>query len=168
MQTKNFPGDFEVNAMVIYLADIPACFLAGIFIQRIKMKTLLYGFYTLQITCALAIVIWFGCDGDPGPIFPVLAALSRIGVEGAFVVAWIEHPKMFPTLFAVTSMGISNLVSRSIGLFAPLAAEIDYPIPMVMFIAVSAFAFVATFFIIDDRDPPKTAKDLSQKEPVKD
>lgn len=86
---------------------------------------------------------------NPGYFFPVLVALARVGVQGTFTSVWITHPKMFPTLFAVTSIGISNIFSRSVVILAPMVAEIGYPTPMVIFTVINLIAAVSSLFLID-------------------
>ena len=73
----------------------------------------------------------------------------RMGLTAAFTAVYINHPKMFPTLFAATSIGITNLIARSIMIFAPFVAEISYPTPMIIFSILSFMAFLSSYFILD-------------------
>ena len=59
---------------------------------------------------------------------------------------------MFPTMFAVTSMGIANLFSRTVGIFASVVAELPYPTPMIIFTAVNIVAGISALFIIDVKE----------------
>ena len=87
---------------------------------------------------------------NSGWIFPVLVGLARLGVVGTFCSLWISHPRMFPTFFAATSMGIANFASRSIVIMAPMVAEIAYPIPIVVFTSLTILSGISSLFIIEN------------------
>ena len=62
----------------------------------------------------------------------------------------MTHPSYFPTLFAVTSMGIANIVTRIIVTMAPMAAELDFPTPVIIFTLLQFVACASSLFINDD------------------
>ena len=62
---------------------------------------------------------------------------------------FVYHPKMFPTLFGATSLGISNLFARTIVISAPMIAEFDYPTPIVFFAALNIIAMSSSLFLKD-------------------
>ena len=65
---------------------------------------------------------------------------------------------MFPTLFAVTSMGISNIFSRSLVILAPMVAEVKYPTPIILYTVLNIIACICSTFIIDasSKESPAT------------
>jgi len=85
----------------------------------------------------------------------VLVGLARLGVASTFASLYMAHPQFFPTLFAVTSMGISNLVCRIAVIFAPYMAEVSFPTPIIVFTVLQIAAAVASVFIIT----PESRKD---------
>ena len=67
---------------------------------------------------------------------------------------------MFPTLFVVTSMGISNFVSRGFVILAPLVAEIAFPTPIIIFTALAILSGISAIFIIEtDKNPNPSLAD---------
>jgi len=73
---------------------------------------------------------------NSGVEMPILTACAHVGVSCIGTTLYMTHPDYFPTLFAVTSMGIANFASRSSVIAAPLIAEIDYPSPMILFVCL--------------------------------
>ena len=104
---------------------------------------------------------------DPGISFPFLIGVARGGSIAVFVTVWVAHPKMFPTLFAVTSMGISNIFSRSFVIFAPIVAEVEHPTPIILYTVLNIIACICSMFIIDDpkqETPAMKDRDSEPKE----
>lgn len=56
-------------------------------------------------------------------------------------------------------MGIANLFSRTVGIFASVVAELAYPTPMIIFTGVNIVAGISALFIID-------VKEVKQKESI--
>ena len=94
-------------------------------------------------------MILFIDHADPGWLMFVLVGCCRFGVAGAFVGVWVNHAKMFPTLFVATSMGISNIFARIVVIFAPMIAEVTYPIPVIIFTILNVCAVASSLFLVD-------------------
>ena len=148
IQLKNFPGVFEINMIVMFSTDIPATLFAGYLITELRAKVVFMTFFAMQSVAGLCILLFTNAQ-DPGVAFPLLIAIARVGVSGARLAVWAIHPKLFPTLFAVTSMGITNIVSRILVILAPMAAELAYPTPIIMFTILNIVAFFSSSFIIE-------------------
>ena len=73
----------------------------------------------------------------------------RFGLAGVLISVWINHAKMFPTLFVATSMGISNIIARVIVIAAPIVAEVTFPIPVIVFTALNVLAGASSLFLVD-------------------
>ena len=86
----------------------------------------------------------------PSKMLPVLIMIARGGASAMFCSVYSLHPKMFPTLFSVTSIGICNFVCRTGLIFAPIIAEIAYPTPMIVFTVLSMIALICSQFIVQD------------------
>ena len=145
-QVKYFPGSFDVNTIAMFGSDIPFCLLAGFLISILQTRTVFMIFHTIQIFASLTVLAFIDPD-NPGLAFPFLIALARGGVIATFVTVWVAHPKMFPTLFAVTSMGISNIFSRSIVILAPMIAEVAFPTPIIIFAVLNIISCISSWFI---------------------
>ena len=56
-----------------------------------------------------------------------------------------NDPKTFPLLKRTTAIGICNFVARLATVFAPLAAELDRPIPISIVIALTTIGLITSF-----------------------
>jgi len=163
LQVKYFPGDFATNMMVLTGSDIPATLLAGYLVNHYKPKTIFVMFFSLQSAAGMTILLFIS-SSNPGWMFPALVACARVGVVGAFTAVWVLHPRMFPTLFAATSMGIANFVSRGMVIMAPIVAEIAYPTPIVVFTIMTILAgFSSTFLLDQSSSVPSSKEDKTAK-----
>ena len=145
---KYFPGDFNMNNFVMFGSDIPGVLSAGWLCQRWKPKFFFSIYFGIQIVAGLSILLFIDHE-NPSWLMFVLVGCCRFGVAGAFVGVWINHAKMFPTLFVATSMGISNFFARVTVISAPMVAEVTYPIPVVIFTIFVIVAGVSSLFLVD-------------------
>lgn len=158
LQVKYFPGNFTVNMIVMFGTDIPAAILAGYFIPRFQAKILFVVFFALQSFAGMAILLGMGASTSQSWVFPALVAIGRFGNTACFTGIWIAHPKMFPTLFAVTSLGISNFAARTFVIIAPIVAEIPFPLPMIVYTILTLLGGIASLFIVEKPNDEETAK----------
>ena len=84
---------------------------------------------------------------EPGWTFIALIGLIRLTQHCGLVILCATHPTMFPTLFVATSEGLSNLFARIAVTMAPLLAEVDFPLPLLILSGFTGIAFIANFFI---------------------
>ena len=120
-------------------------------------------FFVLATLSSLCLVT-FADTENPGSEMTVYIVLIRLGLSAAFCAVYINHPKMFPTLFAGTSIGITNLIARSVMIFAPFVAEISFPTPMIIFAILSLIATISSYFILDLNTDEKES---DENEPIK-
>ena len=130
---KYIPGDFENNAIVMSGTDILSPTLAGVLIGNFSFsaKRLFILFSLTTALCTTAMIVTVD-DEDANWTAPALIGLARSGMAASFTTLYLTHLSFFPTLFAVTSMGIANFVARSFVAIAPIVAEADYPKPVIV------------------------------------
>ena len=73
--------------------------------------------------------------------------VARCGIAANYNLLYIQHLKMFPTLFLVTSLGIANFVCRIGVSIAPMVAEMKDPIPMILFTVLTFLTAIASLFL---------------------
>ena len=156
---KHIPGNFEINSLAMFSTDVPACLLVGWLALKLKPRITFAFCFGLQTLAGMSILLFVDQE-DPGSILPFLIGCCRFGVVGAFVGLFIYHPKMFPTLFGATSLGISTIFARTIMISAPMVAEIDYPTPIIVFAALNIIAFSSSLFLIDHTEVSADTKNL--------
>ena len=71
---------------------------------------------------------------------PLIIAFCRIGGSMSFNIGYISVARLFPTEFVATVFGLVNFIAHIITVGAPIVAEINQPVPMLVFCANSFFA----------------------------
>ena len=96
---------------------------------------------------------------EPGMAGFVFVGFSRAGILASFLLLFQSHPTLFPTLFAATSMGIVNFITRIIVIMAPLIAEAAYPLPEIVIVILQVIMAFAVLFLVEPSIPrPNDAK----------
>lgn len=147
-QVKFFPGNFNVNVMVMSLADMVGYGGSGILFKHVQVKYLFAGCFAMSGLAGLAILLTSSAGSDDAGVgFVLLIFAARLGISASFNLVFIGHPRMFPTLFSVTSMGFTNVFSRACTFFAPMVAEVDEPTPMIIFTVLCLVTTVASLLL---------------------
>ena len=60
---------------------------------------------------------------------------------------YCTNNRLFPTKFLSSTFGISNLVSHTLTIAAPLLAEVENPYPSIVFVIFCIGGIVATMFL---------------------
>lgn len=153
LQVKYFPGDFRINALVLQLSDMLAYSSAHCFLKCLKAKHIFSFCFVLAGAAGVLISIIGNRSQqseeeiEVGWSFTMFVVLARVGISASFNLVYIVHARMFPTLFSVTSLGISNFACRIAIATAPMVAEVRTPIPMSIFASICFLTAVASFFI---------------------
>ena len=143
------PGDFEINALMMMSTDVPAVFVTAYMIQVWKPKMILITFSVLQAISGLSLIFLINNDNADW-LMPFLVAFCRFCISSSFAAVWMAPPKMFPTLFGATSMGIANIFSRAFVITAPMFAEAAFPTPIVILTVFNVITATTSCFMIED------------------
>ena len=143
-KVKYFPGSLNLNQFGSFTAECLGYIAGGFLLARFRSKAIFAGLFTLSAIAGVLIIM---VGQNTGGFFVIFVLLAKFGVSAAFALVYVVHPKMFPTLFSVTSMGIVNIVSRFLTIFAPMVAEIKYPVPMVTFTLLCIASVLSSCFL---------------------
>jgi len=80
-------------------------------------------------------------------VVPICLFLMNMGTSMTFGNLYMSHMDVFPIVFNSTSMGICNILARSITITAPIVAEVEEPVPEIIFTTLSFIAAVMSVFI---------------------
>ena len=164
MQVKQLPGNFEANMLAMAASDIPAALCAGFMVRQGFRPKILIASYALFSGLAALSMVLFSDIENSGIEMPILTAFAKMGTIAVYKSLYLTHPDFFPTLFAVTSIGIANLAARGFTIAAPLIAEVDYPMPMILFCTLSVITVISALGINDDtKEMQKVEKRLSKQ-----
>ena len=81
-------------------------------------------------------------------IIPYFTFFAKIGVYLTFLFTnylSFGDAKTFPILKRTTAIGICNFIARAITVFAPLIAEVDRPVPIIVVIVVTIIGLITSF-----------------------
>ena len=162
LQVKYFPGSFTQNTLTLATIDCFTPFIVPLFLHVTSMRPIFLACFTVQASFCTAILIFIDPE-TTGATFLVLIAFVRIGIQAAFVLVWVEHPKMMPTLFAATSMGISNFVARTVVVLAPLVAEIGFYTPILIFCVMATLGIICSYFLIERPQIKEESTEMVQR-----
>jgi hypothetical protein len=72
-------------------------------------------------------------------------------VTATFNLCYLANAQIFPAIFAGTTFGICNIGAKLITILAPLIAELDPPIPMILFCSTAFLACILSLLIKKQR-----------------
>ena len=157
LKVKYFPGDFNLNVVMLNLSDMFAYSIGGCLLRCARAKVIFSICFVTSAIAGTGIIVVSQRSDEVGWAFVMLVIMSRLGIAANFNVVYIAQAKMFPTLFSVTAMGIANFCARVSIALAPMIAEIHQPIPMSIFVTLTIITAITSLFI----DEPKEAEKKS-------
>ena len=80
------------------------------------------------------LVMTYGLGHQESMLFPAFILIMKFGVSAAFNIIYLAHPMIFPVLFAATALGICNFTSRCLTGISPILAQMEEPLPMIVFL----------------------------------
>ena len=80
-------------------------------------------------------------------VFIILVMAAKSGVSAAFCVIFLAHTSIFPVMFAATSLGLCNVLARTVSIAAPLIAQVSQPAPMLCFSLLSLISGILASFL---------------------
>ena len=150
-QMKYLPGNIFVNTLVSSSMDIPAAIVGGILYSKYGVRLTLPIFYIISVTGSISLIFFGGMSTVTDSI---LVMLTRLGVGTALALCYLANAGIFPAIFAGTAFGLCNIGAKLCTILAPLLAEVDKPVPMIIFSVVTGLAIFAALMI-------KTPKEAS-------
>ena len=96
-------------------------------------------------------------------LIPVSTFSVRFCMGAAFVLIFSIQAEAFPSLFVPISFGVGSCVGHFISVVAGEVAELQRPIPMIVFSALSAVAFIASAFLKIPKNKESLIQELALK-----
>lgn len=95
----------------------------------------------------LSLVSGFGLLFLPESFTPFALFVTILGVTGGLNLVWQGTIELFPSLYVGSVFGAVSFIAHILGIFAPMVAEIDQPIPMIIYVVILGTSTGASFFI---------------------
>ena len=105
-------------AIATSIEEIIANMIGGFLYYKWGMKGSLFFCFGLATVCGLIICL-YGLNNQNGWLFIAIYVCIDFGMTSAFEIIYIAHTSVFPTLFASTSFGYCNFVSRTSAALSP-------------------------------------------------
>jgi hypothetical protein len=139
--TKYIPGNIYQIIAISTTIEIFACTFSGFIAEKFGLKNALTFFYFLAAAPACILVFI-----SPEKTFEILICvlISKSSLSGAFNVCYLATPAFFPLVYNSQAFGICNIVARSITMGAYIIAEMQPPIPMLMYTFLLGMSMVAS------------------------
>jgi len=132
---KYLPGNIYNNNLASTVSEFLAIIVSAVLYKKLGLKLSFTILYSISVFGGL-MILFIGVDSTFWMPFFVLFA--KFGISGGLNLCYNSTVFIFPTLFCATAIGICNFFSRLITIWAPLVAEKDWPLPMILFTSFAA------------------------------
>ena len=157
-EIKYMPGNLYVNVLMSTTAEIMAKGTALSQSGRLGMKKSYYaGLLVAMVGCML--ILMSNGRFESRFILGMCLFVAKFGIAFTFMINYLSITQLFPTLFCGTAAGICNFAGRLATIFAPIVAEYEPPLPMLILGSLVMLAFAASTLL----QLPSTADTLDDK-----
>ena len=142
LYVKYIPGDIFTNIIIASISEASSCLISGFVANRIGTKsTMIYCFLIGGLFGTAIIYV----PVDASLMIITCLLLTKFGVSSALNLCFLVTSEYFPVEISSTVFGWCGITSRVVSILAPLIAEWEAPIPMVIY---AAFCFSSMFGIM--------------------
>ena len=135
-----------MTAVFSSVSEIIGIMVGGALYAEYGVKKSLSMSYGLAVGGAMMIIL-YGLAHQDSFIFPCFILVAKLGISSAFNILYVSHADIFPVLFSATALGFCNFVTRIFTGLSPIVAQLEEPIPMVLFFALCTIGTAAVWFI---------------------
>mgnify|MGYP002631616067 CR=1 FL=1 len=140
---KYIPGDVFVNIIITSVADALSSIGAGVLSNFIGAKKTLFLSFILATLAGLALIL----SNDDPVLIMTFVLITRYGINSAFTLCYIITADYFPSIVSSQVFGICNIFARFTTILSPLIAEIDAPVPMIVYCIICSVTMFASLFL---------------------
>jgi hypothetical protein len=144
---KYLPGSIYANTAVSSISEIAAYICSGLFFKTLGGKVAFIISFTVAAVGGLCILFF---KDEQGLMIALFVLLAKFGISCAFNLVYMQTPLLFPTHLTATAFGICNIFARSLSIPAPILAEAEEPLPMLVYSGSAILGLIATLFIKTD------------------
>ena len=143
---KYVPGGVYFNFSIAGIAEILADVCAGIVFSKLGPRWTFVVGYAISVVGG-GLMIFQNDFASQDLLIAFFVLLAKFGSSVTQCVCYIATPWLFPVLLCGTAFGICNLFGRFSQAAAPIMAELEIPLPMELFTAISVVGLIASFFV---------------------
>lgn len=138
-QLKYLPGNVYNNNLASTVSEFGAIALSGFMYEKLGLK-LSYSILLMISVVGGIFILFLGTDSKV--LMPLFVLLAKFGISGGFNLSYCATVDVFPVLFCGTGIGVCNFFARTLTIFAPMVAEVQPPLPMILFTSLSALGIL--------------------------
>lgn len=141
---KYLNGNVFYNYFMNSVSQVLSNICAGILFKKTGIKpTLLTG-----CTCGILGSLMYILFGEYEDYVPYMVLFSKFGCSCCFSVMFIITTVLYPAALVSRVLWICNFFARTLAVFAPIVAEYESPLPMVVFCALFCMGGVSCLFLM--------------------
>jgi len=141
---KYLDGDIFTNTMTTNAADIPIVVLGGVAYKFLGLRFSLFIAFVVAAAGSISLLLF--SKAHPS-VTPIMLLLAKGGVKMTFNIVYLANSQIFPAIFAGTAFGICNIGAKLATIFSPYMAEVEPPLPMIIFTVLAIMAAGLSVFI---------------------
>ncbi len=144
---KNLPGDFFMNQLISSISDIAIAALGGFAYAKMGLRLVQSTFFAIAVIGGLLILIL----GESNPdLVPFMLSFAKGGVLVTFHICYLANSTIFPAIYAGTAFGFCNAGAKMSTILSPLFAEVEPPIPMIIFVVIAGIGSFVSWLLITE------------------
>ncbi len=145
---KYIPGDIFENVIIASLSESLACLISGFIALVLGTKNTLIMCFAVGGIFGLALAF---IDPQYEYLIIICLLLTKFGVSSSMSLCFLVTSEYFPIIYSATVFGACNVIARVISIFAPLIAEINPPLPMMIYAVFCFFSVIGTSYLTKDK-----------------
>jgi MFS family permease len=162
---KYVPGDPFKNVIVISIGDALSSIAAGSISQGIGAKNTLFLSFSLADLGAIALMFsahsqYSHVSNFDKMFIPIFVLITRFGINSAFTLCYIITADYFPSIVSSRVFGICNLFSRFATILSPMIAELDPPMPMILYSIICCITMLSSLGLTKNEEVGEAMKDI--------
>ena len=132
-----------VNMTLSSAADVVARFGGGSVYSALGPKWSLTVSYVCQAVVGFLFIFIWGANW----VVAFMVLLVKLAVASAYALNFNTTAQLFPTEYSATIFGACNFSARLSTIVAPIIAEVDRPVPMVVLTSLSVAAMLCVLLM---------------------
>ena len=134
--------------IIASLSEAFACLISGFIALIIGTKNTLILCFLIGGVFGLALAF---LDPHYEYMIMICLLLTKFGVSSSLSLCFLVTSEYFPIIYSATVFGACNVFSRVISIFSPLIAEINAPLPMIIYGIFCMMSVLGTSFLSKDK-----------------
>jgi OCT family organic cation transporter-like MFS transporter 4/5 len=152
---KYIHGNIFINIITTSIADALSSIFAGIIAEKIGAKNTLFLSFGLAGTFATLIIF-----AEHPVIILTSVFITRFGISSAFTLCYIVTADYFPSIVSSQVFGICRVFAGFATSLSPMIAEMEAPVPMVVYIFTCMLSMASSLFLTKSEDVEDAMREL--------